>query len=98
VRQRRGEAVRATQASIERLMATVEPGTVDLVVWPEVAFPTRLDSPLERGLVEWIGGRGREAGAPVLVGAYGSLVDSGAMPVFTNAAFVVTGDGIRGEP
>lgn len=88
-------AMDSTWSSLETLMPRVEPGSVDLVVWPEVTFPAL---PEERpALVDRIARVSAEVGAPIVVGAYrrefiGSDPDDW---VLFNSAFVVDAEGLR---
>ena len=82
---------RATRAATEKLLAEVEPGSVDLVVLPEVVIrgvvePGAPPTPVTRPL-----GRMEEAvGAPVLFGAWGAGETEAAR---YNSAFLWAGGG-----
>lgn len=93
---RRAEAIDSTRTAVRNLMATLPPGSVDLVVWPEVTFPTALEHPMERHLVESTAALSAATGAPILAGGFGTR-GAGEGAGFTNAAFVVGADGLTGE-
>lgn len=83
-------ALDSTRLSLGRLMPRVEPGTVELVVWPEVTFPTLLEE--WPSLRRFTRARARAAEAPILLGA---LRHEGELPddyVLFNSAFLVTPD------
>lgn len=90
------EALDSTFASLERLMPRIAPGSVDLVVLPEVAFPTFVALPHARFAYEaqtrlqaW----SREVGAPILFGSLGAeAIDDHYVPY--NAAFLMRPQGL----
>lgn len=89
VKMDRALAVDSSVTALTALTRAVEPGTVALVVWPEVALPADLQgSPALTRLTERLS---REAGAPILVGAYG--LDEEGGPAY-NSAFLVNAAGI----
>lgn len=93
LKRRRAEAVDSTLTALTALMQRIEPGSVDLVVWPEVTFPTIPD--------EALGHRIREmsvrVGAPIVVGAYATDRDGDLESRLYNAAFVIGPDGREGD-
>jgi apolipoprotein N-acyltransferase len=85
----------STIAALDRLMPLVEPGSVDLVVMPEVTltlFPraSGLQPELER-----VQAYSREVGAPIVFGALGyTPLDDGSFVPF-NSAFVMSPQGLE---
>lgn len=93
----RARAVDSSMAALARLTARIPPGSVDLVVWPEVALPLLLAAPDAGAARSRIERLSRRVRAPIVVGAYG--YEWGAdrpRPTIYNSAFLVTPDGIRG--
>lgn len=89
------ERARASaRTALADLEGRVEPGAVDLVVWPETAFPVRLDAPEGAGTVEVLRAAARRLGAPMLVGAYETA--DGAGGARHNSAFLVDSAGLTG--
>jgi apolipoprotein N-acyltransferase len=70
IRLDRALAVDTSVAMLARLTRQVAGLPVDLVAWPEVAIPVDLAASPE--LLGWAQELSREAGAPILVGAYGA--------------------------
>lgn len=82
----------STFASLDRLLPRIEPGSVDLVVMPEVtlqAFPESEQSAPEMARLQ---AYGREVGVPIVFGALGYDF-SGPGPVY-NSAFVMEPQGL----
>jgi apolipoprotein N-acyltransferase len=79
--------------SFHRLLPRVEPGSVDLVVLPEMAFPVHARRPSAAGVVGQVQGWAREAGAPILFGAVGEAAGHGGTARF-NSAFLVRPGGL----
>ena len=88
-------AMDSTWSSLETLMPRVEPGAVDLVVWPEVTFPVYMEEWPD--LVERVATWSARVEAPIVLGAYRrEFTGEGADDYVTfNSAFVVDGDGLR---
>lgn len=91
-------AVDSSLTALTNLTARVPPGSVDLVVWPEVAVPALLASPTEAVLRERIRELAARVQAPIVVGAYGYAVPPGfdGQPVVYNSAFLMTPGGLTG--
>lgn len=90
------EAIDSTRAAVRSLIGSIPAGSVDLIALPEVAFPTALENPLERRLVDALAALSATAKAPLLVGAYGTSARARAHG-FTNASFIVDGQGLTGD-
>ncbi len=92
-----GEAgLDSTLASLDRLMPGIEPGSVDLVVMPEVtlrAYPELAQFSAATGRMQTYS---REVGAPIVFGALG--FEEGGAAGFTpfNSAFVMEPQGLTG--
>lgn len=88
----RREAVEASLNDLVELTSGVAAGSVDLVVWPEVAVPVPLDGEEFGYLRDRIARLATELKTPILVGAYGGSPDragdSGPAPL-TNSAFLI---------
>ncbi len=90
------EVLDSTFAALDRLMRRIDPGSADLVVFPEVTFPVYLDVPNARA--DYVRSRvqsySREVGAPILFGAIGSepLPQGGYVPF--NSAFLMKPQGL----
>ena len=93
----RAQALDSSLASLRRLMAQIEPGSVDVVVWPEVTLPAALQHPAEAGLVEAVREMSAQVRAPIIAGAYG-LGGGSERPAIYNSAFMVTEGGLIGYP
>ncbi len=84
----------STFASLDRLMPRIEPGSVGLVVMPEVTFPTYLTHPDAADVVARVQAYSREVGAPILVGGFGhEFLDDGTFIPY-NSAFLVEPQGL----
>lgn len=97
LKMQRGAAVDSSLTAVSNLMARIPPGSVDLVVWPEVTIPALLESPYESFLQEPIRRLSVQVGAPVVAGAYGVEERPSGRPTLFNSAFVVTGAGLTGD-
>ena len=91
------QAIDSSLASLHRLVARIEPGSADVVVFPEVALPVALQHPSGAPLLEAARAMSARVRAPVLAGAYGLGSGPGRPDIF-NSAFLITGDGIAGPP
>lgn len=93
----RAQAIQATLDAVTELMGRIPPGSVDLVVWPEVTLPAILEHPYESFLQEPIREMSERVGAPIVAGAYG--LDGGEGDDFTlfNSIFIFGPDGFTGE-
>lgn len=83
--------------ALTNLTRRVAPGSVDLVVWPEVALQAALlaSYPPETALRERVRGLARQVRAPILVGAYGYALRPGAAEAVSyNAAILVSPIGL----
>lgn len=97
LKMQRAAAVDSTLSSLDALMPRIEPGSVDLVVWPEVTLPAFIMLPDERYLLSRIEAMSEAVGAPIVAGAYGADFDEDGDATAFNSAFVVTGAGPTGE-
>ena len=88
----RAAAVDSTIASLRTLMSRIPPGSVDLVVWPEITFPAVLEEPAHSALRDSIRAMSARAGAPIVVGAYGAADRTDEAPLH-NSAFIATAAG-----
>lgn len=91
------DALDSTFLHLDYLMPEIPPGSVDLVVMPEVTFPVWLNYPND--LSQWVESRvqsySREVGAPIVFGAIGSdPVPPGQLPVPYNSAFLMEPQGL----
>ena len=88
----------STLASLDRLMPRVEPGSVDLVVLPEVTLSLFARAPGSGPAVDRLQAHSRETGAPLLFGALGYSFDglAGVEPTVTpyNSAFLMEPQGL----
>ncbi len=90
------DAMDSTYASLDRQMRRITPGSVDLVVMPEVTFPEFITLPwrprsseVQARVQAW----SREVGAPILFGSLGAEpADDGYVPF--NAAFLMRPQGL----
>lgn len=80
-----GFAAARTLAAAGDLLPRIRDGAPDLVVWPETALPVPIGEPAWAGTAGRVEGWSREAGAPVLFGAYGGAAGGRR----TNSAFAV---------
>ena len=88
-------ALDSTFAAVDRLLARLGPGDVDLVVLPEVAFPgVYIETPGAAAPAERIRAYARQVGAPLLLGGLGYEVDPSGRPVAFNSAFLMEPDGL----
>ena len=84
----------STFVSLDRLMPRLSPGSVVLVVMPEVTFPTYLRHADAADVVTRVQGYSREVGAPVLAGSFGhEFLDDGTFIPY-NSAFLVEPQGL----
>ena len=84
----------STYASLNRLMPRIEPGSVDLVVLPEVVLRIFPEWEGHAGFVDPIHRWAREVGAPVLMGGIGYEGDLRGDYVPFNSAFLVEPQGL----
>lgn len=89
-------ALDSTFASLDRLMARLEPGAARLVVMPEVTFTTYPRAGGARWVLERVQGYAREAGAPVLFGSLGIAADAAGGSAPFNSAFLMEPQGLAG--
>jgi len=89
-------ALDSTFYHLDQLLPAITPGSVDLVVMPEVTFPVFLTVPryprsteVQDHLQAW----SREIGAPILFGALGARVVDGVYVPY-NAAFLMRPQGL----
>lgn len=101
----RPRAIDSTLVTLSNLMPRIPPGSVDLVVWPEVTLPAMIQRPNEGWVLAEIQAASARVGAPIVAGAYGIEtgygveVDYGVgRALLFNSAFLVTPEGIEGEP
>lgn len=86
-------AVDTTTAQLASLVPEPAAGELDLVVWPETAFPVRFGGPDGEEARRFARSVSRRLGAAVLVGAYGSSGPEGRRH---NSAFLVDSAGPTG--
>jgi apolipoprotein N-acyltransferase len=92
-------ALDSSMVALTNLTRRIPPGSVDLVVWPEVAVQSLVDAPTPhqtalRGTIQRLA---RDVKAPILVGMYGYSVPPGDTTfTYYNAARVMTSGGFRG--
>lgn len=84
-------ALDSALASLERLVPLLEPGSVDLVVLPEMVVPVRARHPASAAVVHRLQAHAREVGAPVLFGAVGGRGEGEGR---FNSAFLVRPQGL----
>lgn len=102
-----GSAIDSTLTSLSNLMPEVEPGSVDLVIWPEVSFPTHVALPEQDVAGDWrnrfyerpelaelVRGFSRRARAPILFGALGFRSREDGRTDRFNSAFLMGPDGL----
>lgn len=77
--------------ALRNLSGSIEPGSVDLVAWPEVSLTVALRKAYAVPMRRTIERMSQGSGATYLVGAYDED-DAGTSPVFFNSAFVVRPD------
>ncbi len=87
-------AIDSTHASLNRLMQGIEPGSVDLVVMPEVTLPVFPKAEVHSGFVAPILNYARELGVPVVFGATGFTGDIYGEFTPFNSAFVMEPSGL----
>jgi apolipoprotein N-acyltransferase len=83
----------STLASLGRLMPTVPPGSVDLVVWPEVTLRIFPETEPPGGRTAPVLEHARRVGVPILFGAYGYEGDPDSYDLF-NSAFLMEPTGL----
>lgn len=88
-------ALDSTLSSLDGLMPRVPPGSVELVVMPEVTLPLYPRADYARGWMARIQGYAREVGAPVILGGLGYTGDllAGSYVPY-NSAFLVEPQGL----
>jgi apolipoprotein N-acyltransferase len=84
----------STFASLDRLMARIPPGSVKLVVLPEVTFQILPKHPNYAAEVGRIQDYSREVGAPILFGALGYSYGDGGEFIPYNSAFLMKPQGL----
>jgi apolipoprotein N-acyltransferase len=88
------QALDSTFASLDRLLPRVEPGSVDLVVLPEVTLPLYPRSPTAVAPMARVQGYSREVGAPFLLGGLGYEETGSGGYVAFNSAFLMEPQGL----
>ncbi|MFW6078741.1 MAG: apolipoprotein N-acyltransferase [Gemmatimonadota bacterium] len=99
------QALDSSMTALENLTRRIPSGSVDLVVWPEVAVPAPIQAAYDgrrrpmRPVRERIRALSDAVSAPIVVGAYGLEADpeSGDVDLF-NSALLTTAEGFVGEP
>lgn len=89
-------SVDSTLASLDRLLPRLEPGSVDLVVLPEVVLTLYPRAPGRAPALDRIQAYSREVGAPVLFGGLGFDTPGPGGPVPFNSAFLMEPGGLTG--
>jgi apolipoprotein N-acyltransferase len=84
----------STLTSLSRLMPRIAPGSVDLVVLPEVTLSVFPRAPAFSGELDPIQLHSREIGAPIIFGALGYEARSGGEYVPYNSAFLMRPRGL----
>ncbi|MDP2955609.1 MAG: apolipoprotein N-acyltransferase [Longimicrobiales bacterium] len=87
-------ALDSTLASLDRLMPRLEPGSVQLVVMPEVTFTTYPRNPAAGWVMQRVQAYAREVGAPILFGSLGYEDDGRGGFVPFNSAFLMEPQGL----
>jgi apolipoprotein N-acyltransferase len=87
-------AVDSTLVSLDRLMPRIAPGSVSLVVLPEMLFEVDPRGPDGRVLAARLQGHARETGAPVLFGGLGGDVGADGGAGRFNSAFLMEPQGL----
>lgn len=87
-------AVDSSLRSLTNLTDAVRRGSVDLVVWPEVAVPQVMDTTSNTNVARIVEYLSERADAPILAGAFGEGRSRAGRPVYYNAAFYVTADSV----
>jgi apolipoprotein N-acyltransferase len=87
-------ALDSTLASLETLMPRLEPGSVRLVVLPEVAFTLYPRGAGAGEVMARVQGYAREAGAPILFGSLGFAADGRGGTIPFNSAFLMEPQGL----
>lgn len=84
----------STFAALDRLMPTVEPSSVRLVVMPEMTLPIAPRSGAFGGETARLQSYSRETGAPILFGAYGFSETPDGYAIPYNSAFLMEPQGL----
>ncbi|MEX2529075.1 MAG: apolipoprotein N-acyltransferase [Gemmatimonadota bacterium] len=79
----------STLQVMDAIFESLKPGSVDLVVWPEVALMQPLGHPAFRETEERVARFSSRVGAPVVLGAFGAETVPEGEPIFYNSAFRV---------
>ncbi len=90
------QALDSTFASLDRLLPRIGPGSVDLVVLPEVTLPLYPRAPNAAGPMARVQAYSREIGAPLLLGGLGYEETGTGGYVPFNSAFLVEPQGLTG--
>lgn len=90
----RKAALDSTLRTLDALMPRVEPGSVDLVIWPEAALTEFLAHPRAEAVVERVRKHAARVRAPILTGALGYEFDGSGRATPYNSAFAVTPEGL----
>jgi apolipoprotein N-acyltransferase len=85
----------AMAAAADRLLARLQPGSVDVVVLPETAFPILLEAPGGARHLEWLRQHAARLRAPLVVGALSRSEGSRTRPL--NSLYVVDERGVAGR-
>lgn len=88
------QALDSTFASLDRLLPRVTPGSVDLVVMPEVTFPLYPKAPNAEAWMRRVQAYAREVGAPVVFGGLGYDFDEAGGVTPYNSVFVMEPQGL----
>ena len=93
----RARALDSSLVALAQLTRRIPPGSVDLVVWPEVSLQALIAAPgaQQLALRERVRELAHEVRSPILVGGYGYDFPAGrAKPLYYNAAFLMTPTGL----
>lgn len=84
----------STFASLDRLLPAIEPGSVDLVAFPEMTLPIFPQAADSFGHVIRVQDFSRRLDAPIVMGAYGFVPRAGGESIVLNSAFLMEPDGL----
>jgi apolipoprotein N-acyltransferase len=87
-------ALDSSVTSLTHLTDRVPRGSVDLIVWPEVAVPEVMDTTSHTNVARLVEFLSMRAEAPIVAGAFGQKSRPGRRPIYYNAAFYVMPDSV----
>ena len=89
-------AIDSTHASLGRLMQTIEAGSLDLILMPEVTLPVFPKAEVHTGFIAPIRNFARDIGVPIVFGATGFTGDIFGDFTPFNSAFLMDPGGLTG--